>query len=123
MVELVERWDCLVDLPGAGYSGRLPLLLHSGRPVLIVEREWDTWYMHHRNSTEGGLAGVGLEPWRSYIPVQGGLEDLVEKARWVREHRERAKEIGLEGQRVARKGLSERAAMEFLASELRRIET
>ena len=69
------------------------------------------------------MTGVGLEPWRSYIPVQSGLEDLVGKARWVRENAERAKEIGLEGQRVARESLSEEAAVEFMASELRRIGT
>jgi hypothetical protein len=28
----VARWDALVDVEGAGYSGRLKLLLHSGRP-------------------------------------------------------------------------------------------
>lgn len=34
----VERWRCLVDIRGLGYSGRVPYLLHSNRTLLYVER-------------------------------------------------------------------------------------
>ena len=120
MTKLVERFGCMVDLPGAGYSGRLPLLLHSGRPVLLVENEWNTWVTQVARSDAAG-AGTGLEAWRSYIPVRSSLEDLVEKAKWVKDHPERARAIGLEGQRVAQTRLTHRAAVEAMAAELRRL--
>ena len=122
MTKLVERYGCMIDLPGVGYSGRLPLLLHSGRPVLLVENEWSTWVTQVAGSEAAGKGtGTGLEPWRSYIPVKSNLEDLVEKAKWVKDHPERARAIGLEGQRVAQTRLTHRAAVEAMAAELRRL--
>jgi len=42
--DIVAKWGCLVDLPGRGYSGRIPLLLFSGRPLLLVQRPDVMWY-------------------------------------------------------------------------------
>ena len=34
----MERWGCLVDVEGFGFSARVPLLLHSGRHVAPITR-------------------------------------------------------------------------------------
>jgi len=76
MEDQVRRWACMLDLSAAGYSGRLPLLLHSRRPVLIAARTGNkstdlTWY------------APKLVAWKHYIPVRADLSDLVDKASWV----------------------------------------
>ena len=36
--ELVRRYSILIDIEGAGYSGRVKHLLWSHRPLIIVDR-------------------------------------------------------------------------------------
>ena len=38
MAEQVALWSAPLAVQGTGYSGRLKKLLHSGRPVPVVER-------------------------------------------------------------------------------------
>eukprot|EP00931_Biecheleriopsis_adriatica_P105097 TRINITY_DN79687_c0_g1_i1.p1 TRINITY_DN79687_c0_g1~~TRINITY_DN79687_c0_g1_i1.p1 ORF type:complete len:336 (-),score=59.81 TRINITY_DN79687_c0_g1_i1:32-1039(-) len=76
MEDQVKRWACLVDLPASGYSGRVPLLLHSGRPLLMIARKNgkphdQTWY------------SANLTPWVHYIPVKNDLSDLEEKTKFA----------------------------------------
>ena len=40
LLEQVRTYGALVDIQGKGYSARLKLLLHSGRPVLLCARPW-----------------------------------------------------------------------------------
>lgn len=58
----------LLDIEGHGYSGRLKYLLHSRRPVFVVERPWME-YWHY-----------DLKPWVHFIPVKRNLSDL--KKNW-----------------------------------------
>jgi len=104
--EQVGRWSALLDVEGMGYSGRLKLLLHSGRPVLVQERPWQEWYWG------------ALVPMEHYIPVRSDLSDLVEAARWVQEHPQEAEEIGRAGQRLARRMLTRTCAVERWARTL-----
>jgi hypothetical protein len=80
LTDQVKRWACLIDIQGHGYSGRLPLLLHSGRPVIVVDREGE----HHldRVWTAENLPEK-LEAWKHYIPVSHSLADLEGRLRWV----------------------------------------
>jgi hypothetical protein len=97
--EQVHRWGALVDLEGAGYSGRLKLLLHSGRPVLIQDRPWREWYWE------------GLVAWENYVPVKRDLSDLVPRARWVQDNWQEAARIGRAGQELARRVLTRASAV------------
>ncbi|RYF00276.1 MAG: hypothetical protein EOO77_34290 [Oxalobacteraceae bacterium] len=38
MPDLVKTYAYLIDVEGQGYSGRLKMLLHSNRPVLLQRR-------------------------------------------------------------------------------------
>lgn len=78
----VRRYACLVDIGGNGYSGRLKLILWSGRPVLLVERRYIEYFFQD------------LVPYRHYIPVKEDLRDLVQKLRWCHSHPEEASQIG-----------------------------
>jgi hypothetical protein len=104
--EQVSRWGALIDVEGGAYSGRLKLLLHSGRPVLIQDRPWHEWFWDE------------LVPWENHIPVQRDLSDLISRARWVKEHPDEAARIGRAGQQLAQRLLTTRSAVEQWARTL-----
>ena len=104
--EQVRRWSALLDVEGHGYSGRLKLLLHSGRPVLVQDRPWREWYWD------------SLLPMEHYIPIQSDLSDLVDAARWVQRNRQEAERIGRSGQELAQQLLTRTAAIERWARTL-----
>lgn len=76
-----------MDVRGSGFSSRVPLLLHSDRPLLYIERpNLLTWY-------ESSTVRARLRPWVHYVPVQPNLTDLVEQSRWVLTHAAQAQAI------------------------------
>jgi len=98
--EQAARWGALIDVEGGAYSGRLKLLLHSGRPVLIQDRPWHEWFWDE------------LVPWENHIPVKRDLSDLVARARWVKENPQEAAQIGRAGQQLAQRLLTRTRAVE-----------
>lgn len=112
--EQVARWACLVDVRGAGYSGRVPMLLHAGRPLLLVARQ-------HRD-TEVPMDNVWyapkLVPWVHYIPVAADLHDLEANARWVQQNWAAAQRIAQNAQDFAQSNLSTEVAIGDLAEKL-----
>ena len=98
--EQARRWSALLDVEGKGYSGRLKLLLHSGRPVLVQDRPWREWFWD------------SLVPMEHYVPVRRDLSDLVSQARWVQQHPQEAAHIGRAGQKLAHRLLTRRSAVE-----------
>lgn len=62
----IDRWKYLLDIEGAGYSGRTKVFLNSPRIVFIVERRHKEWWYEH------------IKPWIHYIPVKSDLSDLEE---------------------------------------------
>lgn len=97
--EQVGRWSALVDVEGLGYSGRLKLLLHSGRPVLVQDRPWREWYWD------------SLVAMEDYIPVRRDLSDVVDQARWVQQNPQEAEQIGRAGQKLAQRLLTRASAV------------
>ena len=112
MPDQVRRWACLLDVPAAGYSGRVPLLLSSGRPLLLVGREHgqladQTWYADK------------IKPWEHYIPVAHDLSDLNAKAAFVLgPGREQARDIAKRAKQFAAEHLTYNAAVAQLAEAL-----
>ena len=96
------KYGCLVDVRGFGHSGRLPLLLATGRPVIITTRKYEQWFYHDGT----------FQPWVHYIPSgekYGELfshDELVKSVKWVIEHPEEAAQIGKNGQEYAKKYLT-----------------
>jgi hypothetical protein len=107
--EQVRRWWLLFDIEGRGYSARLKLLLHSGRPVLIQERPWREWFW------------AGLRPMEHFIPVRRDLSDLVDRVRWAREYPDDAARIGAAGRDFARTRLRRADAVREWARILRTV--
>jgi Glycosyl transferase family 90 len=98
LAQQVARWDALIDVEGTGYSGRLKLLLHSGRPVLVADRPWREWWWDR------------LVPMANCVPVRRDLSDLVQRVRWLQANPHEAARIGLAGRRLAERVLTRASA-------------
>jgi hypothetical protein len=94
------NYRVLIDFGGNGFSGRLPLLLASGRPVIIVGHpEEQLFYWDEEN----------FIPWVHFIPC--GKKDgsdvtegaILESLLWTFENKNTCKEIGKNGQEYAMK--------------------
>jgi Glycosyl transferase family 90 len=109
LVDQVLRWGLLIDVEGVGWSTRMKLLLHSGRPVFIQERPWREYFW------------AGMRPMEHFIPVAADLSDLVERVIWAREHPEEAAAIGRAGQAFAQRHLARADAVRAWAKILSRV--
>lgn len=87
--ELVKTYKYLVDIGGIGFSGRLPYLLFSNRPLLLVDRDYVQYFY------------TDLEPYVHYVPVKQDLSDFIEKVKWLRNNEEKCKEIAVNAQKFA----------------------
>ena len=68
MCEQVGRWGLLLDVEGNGWSARLKVLLHSGRPVLVADRPWrEFWFPE-------------FVAWEHYVSGSGGISRILRSA-------------------------------------------
>lgn len=96
-----------MDFGAAGFSARVPLLLASGRPVILVGRPEEAWFYW-----DGSLV-----PWVHYIPC--GLKDgsdltegmIEETLEWTFENRGLCEQIGSNGRAYALANLTRAAAV------------
>ena len=79
--DLTKKYKFLIDIQGAGYSGRTKILLWSHRPLLIVERNPVEFFYKD------------LKPFLHYIPVKEDLSNLIEQVNWCFDNYEKALEI------------------------------
>ena len=79
--DLVKKYSMLIDIEGNGYSGRLKHLLHSHRPLLLVDRPHKEYFFEY------------LKEWEHYIPVKRDLSDLIEKTKWCIDNYDKALQI------------------------------
>lgn len=99
MEEQVATYRYMIDVEGTGYSGRLKLLLHTKRVVLMQERPWREWFF------------ADIEPFRHYVPVARNMSDLLERIEWLRANPKMESEIAAEAQEFARTHLTRSAAV------------
>jgi hypothetical protein len=95
----VRKFRFLIDIEGVGYSGRLKLLLHSGRPVFIQERPWREWFFSD------------LQPWEHYVPVDRDLSNLIANLERLRADPALERRIGESGRAFAKRFLTREAAI------------
>ena len=95
--DLVKQYSILIDVEGAGYSGRVKHLLWSHRPLLFVDRPFKEYFLE------------SLKEWVHYIPVKRDLSDLVEKAQWCAEHYDEALKIAEHAYQFATEHLTREA--------------
>ena len=99
MYEQVRDYRYLIDIEGAGFSGRLKYLLHSGRLLFLQDYVWREWYR--------GM----LEPYVHYVPLAADLSDLVERVEEVRADPRMEARIAANAQAFARQHLTCDAAI------------
>jgi hypothetical protein len=97
------RYRYLIDLEGAGYSGRLKLLLFCGRPLFVQTRRWREFFFD------------ALVPFEHYIPVKEDLSDLSSQIDWAEANPDSAAAIARQGQEFAIMHLCRRHAIERLS--------
>jgi hypothetical protein len=100
------RYKYLIDIQGEGYSGRVKILLFSGRPLFLVDRQWHEYFYKD------------IKPYTHYIPVKEDLSDLIEKLDWADHHREEVLGIAKNAQDYAINNLTREKAVEYLANIL-----
>ncbi len=91
---LVQNYKYLLDIGGNGYSGRLPYLLFSNRPLLLVERDYVQYFVKD------------LEPYVHYVPVKQDLSDLIDQIHWMKQNEDKCDEIALNAQEFAKENFT-----------------
>lgn len=99
MPDLVREYRYLLDIGGAGYSGRLKFLLFSGRPLFLVDRLY-VEYFHD-----------DLLPFVHFIPVRSDLSDLLARHDWARENPGKAEQIALNAKNYAKENITNEKAL------------
>lgn len=96
------QFKYLLDMQGVGYSGRLKVLLFSGRPMFIQDRPLKEFFHNW------------LVPFEHYIPVAESLDDLNDKLEWALTHEVECARIGAAGQSFALQHLTRDSAVKYL---------
>lgn len=99
----------LLDIRGAGYSGRLKLLMHARRPVFIVQHAFREFYTHL------------LQPRVHYMPVKADLSDLVERAHEIKGNLALQQTLAYNATMFAQGRLTRQSALDYLNDVLLRI--
>lgn len=97
------QYKYLIDVQGRGYSGRTKMLMFTGRPLFIAERQWDEFWTKD------------VVPFVHYIPVKEDLSDLIEKLDWAENNPEECKKISKNAQEFAMSNLRREDAIDYLA--------
>lgn len=101
------KYRVLLDGIPNGYSGRLPFILSTGRPVIIHERPYEEWFFY--NDT--------FKPWVHYIPLKN-ISELDKIINWTFDNQEECDQIGKRGQEYVQKYLTYEKIMERFAEVL-----
>tara|TARA_B100001989_G_scaffold44138_1_gene27621 strand:- start:1892 stop:2173 length:282 start_codon:yes stop_codon:yes gene_type:complete len=89
-----------------GYSGRVKLLLFSGRCLFLQDREFEEWYYSH------------LKPFVHFIPIKDDLSDLNDKYYWALNNSRKVGQIAKNAQEFAIKYLTKNTAIEFILRKI-----
>jgi hypothetical protein len=100
MQDLTREYRYLIDVGGNGYSGRLKYLMHSGRPLIVVDRHY-VEYFHY-----------DIVPFVHYIPVKTDLSDLLEQEEWMRNNESKCEEIAQNALEFARNNFTKEKILE-----------
>jgi len=103
-ITLVEhcKYRILIDLTANGHSGRLPLLLATGRPIIATDRKYEQWFWFDGS----------FQPWIHYIPSAETAEGMLQAVNWTVENPEKAESIGKAGQEYAKTHLRRQNAID-----------
>jgi hypothetical protein len=107
-VSLVDhcKYRVLADLGAGGFSARLPLLIASGRPVVLADRNVESWFYWD------------LQPWVHYIPGGSTPKSIFDAVQWTFAHPTEANRIGENGRAYAQEHLTRDAVIKRCANLL-----
>ena len=100
------RYSFLIDLQGIGYSGRVKLLLFSGRCLFLQEREFEEWYYQF------------LKSYVHFIPLRNDLSDLEEKYIWAINNKDEVDKIAKNAQHLAINLLTRKGAVRYILDNI-----
>jgi len=83
------KYRYLIDIEGRGYSGRLKLLMFSGRLIFIQDRPWREFFFDE------------MTPFEHFVPVRNDLGDLSEKLDWAEANPAEVSRIGANARQFA----------------------
>lgn len=102
------KYKYLIDCGAQGYSGRLKFLLHSNRPLFLVDRDKNKQeFFHHQ-----------LVPFTHFIPVKGDLSDLIQQLEWAEDNYDKAIAIANNAREFAINNLNKKAVIKYLSDAL-----
>jgi len=102
------KYKYLIDCGAGGYSGRVKFLLHTKRPLFLVDRTINKQEFFFKD----------LKPFIHYIPVKEDLSDLLEKIQWAETHESEANQIAKNAQDFAVNNLNKPAVINFLKDQI-----
>jgi hypothetical protein len=97
-----SQYKYILHLDGNVGAYRLAQWMLLGSTILLQESGTTLWFQHR------------LEPWLHYVPVKDGLNDLIEKIQWCKEHEEECERMGRAARTLALRILTS----EFMYNEL-----
>ena len=97
-----SHYKYILHLDGNVGAYRLAQWMLLGSTILLQESGTALWFQYR------------LEPWVHYVPIKDGLNDLIEKIEWCKEHEEECERMG----RAARTLVLRILTSEFMYNEL-----
>ena len=101
------KYRVLLDGIPNGYSGRIPFILATGRPIIIHERPFEQWFFYDGT----------FKPWVHYIPL-ANINELDKIIKWTIDNKEECEKIGKAGQEYVLKYLTIEKILERTANVL-----
>lgn len=101
------KYRVLLDAIPNGYSGRIPFILATGRPIIIHERPFEQWFFYDGT----------FKPWVHYIPLKD-ISELDKIIKWTIDNKEECETIGKNGQEFVLKYLTPEKILERTANVL-----
>ena len=116
MINIISQargWQCFVDVKGAGFSARVPLLMHTGRPLLYVWRDRASGHFRRRCFCESAW-----KRYHHYIPVASDASDILQQAKWALSNMKETDRIALAALSYARCYLTAKYATLYAAVQV-----
>jgi len=102
------RYKYLIDTGGEGFSARVKYLLHTNRPLFLVDRD-ENKKEYFYNS---------LVPFKHFIPVKENLSNLLSQLDWAENNYTEAIRIAGNARQFALEHLNKRNVIHYLANAI-----
>ena len=112
-LEEQTKYKYLIDCGARGYSGRVKFLLHSNRPLFLVNRDQNKQEYFYNQ----------LIPFEHFIPVKEDLSDLIILLEWADKNYDDAMAIANNARKFAIENLNKKAVINYLSVAIQKAAT